>query len=162
MPILGSGNSLVLDMLRFFRDRIESKNVWTLPEIRESLFGDWSQWPFIDEYGTLPEPFFDDGVDEVIGNVLDSLSELGLVAIDSDYEATSGFPRWRLADSWQPPKPPKNDDGGRRGNSEPPGGGDDGDGGGGLREVLGHPVLFALDEGDFDRLIGDLFDEVRL
>ena len=82
--------------------------------------------------------------------------------MSDDFEESSGMPRWRLSDTWQPLEPPNNDNDGRGGDGQPPGdGGDEGDDGGGIREALSHPVLFSLDQDDFDGLVNNLFEDPR-
>lgn len=100
---------------------------------------------------------------EAVRETLVSLADLGLVQKDTMREESSGFERWRIGEAWKPPERPYRG-GGNGGNDGPGapdggGGGDDG-GGGGLRETLGHPVLFALDPEDFDNLVDGLFEGV--
>lgn len=92
-----------------------------------------------------------------IEKILHELTELGLITPDVEYEQTSGLMRWRVADYW---RPPPNDGGGGRGDNKSSETNESNDGGGGgLRETLGHPVLFALDHNDFDHLVSGLFED---
>ena len=88
---------------------------------------------------------------------MEELRELGLIK-QAPLQEHTGFPQWEVGDSWQPPQlddnerppvPPS-------GNAGDP---DDGGGGGGMREVISHPLLFALDTDDFDKLVDNLFPE---
>lgn len=93
-------------------------------------------------------------------------AELGLVTPVDRAEALDENQRWRIADTWQPPGRAgrgDRDDGGGGGRLGNPGGGDgdDNQGGGGLTEALSHPVLFSLDEDDFEVVVEGLFVEGR-
>lgn len=92
-------------------------------------------------------------------------AELGLVTPVGRSEPFDENQRWRIADTWQPPRDARHyDQDGRGGGGRPGGPGgdnDDGQGGGGLMEALAHPVLFSLDEDDFETVIEELFSESR-
>jgi len=86
--------------------------------------------------------------------ILGELAELGLIRSSDRPEESSGFKRWEIGASWQPP----GGDGGGRGDDAPGGGGGEGGGGGGLRETLSHPVLFALAREDFEAVLASQFE----
>jgi hypothetical protein len=90
----------------------------------------------------------------LIDFLTDYLRGLGLITDWIDKE--SGQRHWSIADSWPPPRPPNDGGGGNIGGGT--GGGGNDNGGGGLREVLGHPVLFALARDDFNSLIDNIFE----
>lgn len=93
---------------------------------------------------------------DLIDFLTDNLRGLGLINDWIDKE--SGQRHWSIADSWPPPKPPSDGGGGGGNISGGTGGGGNDNGGGGLREVLGHPVLFALARDDFNSLIDNMFE----
>lgn len=158
-------SSLTIEILRIFRNRIQKNSAWTVEEIWQALKNrnlrgyrahELEIYLIDSSFGRdFPNPL------QWLLFVLEDLAELGLVTPADSAEESSGFPRWRLGDSWHPPEPPSgggDGDGGRIGPAADDGDGDDG-GGGGLREALGHPVLLALTKGDFDKLVEDLFEE---
>jgi hypothetical protein len=87
--------------------------------------------------------------DRYLRSVLDDMKGAGVLESAGDAEDQ----HWRLNRRWpqggewreQPPRPPTDDN--------PPRDGNDGDGAGGLREVLGHHLLFALPADEFDAAI---------
>lgn len=88
--------------------------------------------------------------------------ELGLVTPIDSTEELNDKQRWRIADTWQPPYRSGSDGGGGGNGRSGIGRGDeDGDEGGGLIEALSHPVLFSLDEEDFEAIVDGLFAEGR-
>ncbi len=114
-----------------------------------------------------PESLFAPGFSEQkVQEVLESLEGLGLVTADGALGEPQDRRSWRIADSWQPPIPPLRGNGRDDGNGDSgdggPGGnrndGDDGEGGG-LREVLAHPRLFALEREGFVELVNGMFSE---
>lgn len=150
--------SLPVAVLRIFRDRIGAGNAWTDKEIWQAL-RDGNRWREYDYYWRSPRVRDFETDHQWLIAVLQSLVELGLVALDDNPEGSSGFQRWRIGDSWRPPEPPSGGDGGGGNVGPTADGGDDDDGGGGLREALGHPVLLALPQDDFDELVNGLFGE---
>jgi hypothetical protein len=155
--------SLLTAVLRIFSDRIGAGSAWTVEEIWQALRDGnrWREYDFEFDYYWHRRGARDfDTPQQWLTAVLQTLAELGLVALDDSPEESSGFQRWRIGDSWRPPEPPGGDGGG--GNVGPTAdGGDNDDGGGGLREALGHPVLLALPQDDFDELVNGLFGEVQ-
>jgi hypothetical protein len=154
--------SVFLAVLRIFKDRIGAGSAWTVEEIWEAL-GEVDRRHDL----ALDFEFYRLGLGDYktpqqwLTAALHSMADLGLVAIGDSPEESSGFPRWRIAESWRPPEPPRGGDGGGSNSGPTNDDGDDGDGGGGIRETLGHPVLFALPGEDFDDLVNALFDEVQ-
>jgi len=155
-------------VLRIFRDRIRVGSAWTVEELWQELLCDniWRYNFKFDYYRWNRLGACDFNTPEQwLTSVLQSLAELGLVALDDSSEESSGFQRWRVGDSWRLPEPPSGGDGGGDGGGGTVGltadGGEDDDGGGGLREALGHPVLLALPQDDFYELVNDLFSEVK-
>ena len=162
-------SSLFINVLEIFRDQIGAGNAWTVEEIWQALldlrpmhFAERELW-FL--YGRRFSGRMPDEPLQWLSAALNDLAELGLVAPAGSPEESSGFPRWRIGESWRPPEPPSgggNDGGGGDGRIRPAADGGDGDdGGGGLRETLGHPVLLALPQGDFDALVDGMFEEVQ-
>jgi hypothetical protein len=107
----------------------------------------WYRYGFYSEFRGL------DG----LGPILEELRDLGLIK-QARLQEDTGFAQWEVGDSWKPPRHGDND--------RPPvppggnaGGPEEGDGGGGMREVISHPLLFALDTDDFDELVDNLFPE---
>lgn len=153
MVRLDSGFSLVLDIMRLFQRSIGTRDEWTAEEVWAHI-KDHPHWYWDHElrfmFSRLSRNI--QGQIELVEAALRSLAELGVVSSEGDRETSSGFGRWRIASSWQPPGLPPGRDGG--GNGDAPverSAGEDGEGeGGGIREVLSHPVLFALDQDDFD------------
>lgn len=160
MAILNPGYSLVLDIMRLFQRSVGRRVAWTAEEIwvqiNEEVFWSRSYEELYFLRRGLP-PDIRDPV-KLIEAILGSLAELGVVSGEGERETSSGFERWRITPSWRPPELPPGGDGG----SDVPGTLNEGDGqggeGGGLRETLSHPVLFALDQDDFDQLVDGLFD----
>lgn len=156
--------SLLIAVLRFFRDRIGTSSAWTVEEIWHALQVDnrWARYEFGFDYywGRLGTRDFDTP-QQWLTAVLQSFAEMGLVAVDNISEESSGFQRWRIGDSWRPSEPPSGGDGGGRNIAPTAGGGEEDDGGGGLREALGHPVLLALPLDEFNELVNGLFGEVQ-
>lgn len=162
-------SSLFIEVLQIFRDRVSKGDAWTVEEIWHAMMDSnrWYHWEH--EFDLLYRYRYassqsDDPL-QWLTWLLKDLAELGLVAPADSPEESSGFPRWRLGESWRPPEPPSgggDDGGGGDGRIRPAADGGDGDdGGGGLREALGHPVLLALPQGDFDELVDALFEEVE-
>lgn len=154
-------SSISTAVLQIFKDQIGTSSAWTVEEIWQVLRQD-VYMPYRDiEFDFY---FFRDHPDtpvQWITTVLKDLAKLGLVKPANSPEESSGFSRWSIGDSWHPPEPPSGDGGGGGGDRINPGADDgDSDGGGGLQEVLGHPVLLALDQDDFDDLVEGLFEEV--
>jgi hypothetical protein len=92
---------------------------------------------------------------EIINAELRDLSALGLVEIDAN-APEDGSPRWRCGAAWDLKISRGEGDNGRFDRNPPPPGNDEGDnegGAGGLREVLSHPVLFALSAADFETVL---------
>lgn len=149
---------LVLKILQLFRERIGKQDAWTAEEIVEEL-GDPEYWYWrrveLMRFSLPDDPEIKD-VAGLVEAILHSLAGLGLVNGNGDREESSGFQRWSIASSWQPPEPPR--DGGPGDPGGTAGGGAEG---GGITEALSHPVLFALDSDDFDELIDNLFGEIR-
>jgi len=156
--------SLLIEVLRLFRDRIGAGSAWTVEEIWQALRNGnrWSDYDFEFDYywRSLGARDFDTPLQWLSAD-LQSLAGLGIVALDDSPEGSSGFQRWRIGDSWRPPEPPSGGDGGGGNIGPAADGGDDDDGGGGLREALSHPVLLALPQDDFDELVDSLFGEVQ-
>lgn len=99
---------------------------------------------------------------------LHGMREMGLIEYAGvpDHRAEPRLSRWRLTAATgrddAPPPDGNRSNGGRndggRGNT---GGNDQGgndDGRGGIREILSHPILFALPEPEFDNWINGLFE----
>lgn len=153
MAALFPEDRFVVDVLRLFHRGAGGRESWAQEEILAQINSEWpwSNLYFRHRWRSTEEQL------ESVEAVLDSLAELGLIAEDRDREESSGFRRWRVAQSWQPGEQA----GGRNDGGDVPRGtteGDEGDGdGGGLQESLSHPVLFALDHEDFDRLVDGLF-----
>ena len=152
--------SLVLDILRVVRDAALHNEQLTAAEIFGRLDDRFYRYDFDPLWSRLARPDPQDR-EGAMAQLLNELTDLGLVAPHGDREESSGIGRWRIAESWQPPTPTITD--GEGGNVPPPqdggnqAGGPD-DGGGGLREALSHPVLFALDLDDFEQLLEGLFE----
>lgn len=149
----------VLDILRIIRDATARGEFLTGAEIFGRLDERMYWYGFDPLWSQLarPDPQEAEGA---MADILDQLIELGLICQHSDREESSGFARWRAADTWR--ISPDKDGGG--GDPPPPGdapagGGPVGGGGGGLREALSHPVLFAMDRDDFENLIDGLFED---
>ncbi|HCN47141.1 MAG TPA: hypothetical protein DIT18_17020 [Pseudomonas sp.] len=72
---------------------------------------------------------------------------------------------WTLSREWIPEDPhdrePAASGGAGRGRGGNNGDGEDEDGEGGIAEILSHPVLFSLDEEDFDTLMSNIFEGGR-
>lgn len=154
-------SSISTAVLQIFKDQIGTSSAWTVEEIWQVLIND-VYMPYRDfEFEFY---FFRDYPDtplQWLTIVLKDLAKLGLVKPANSPEESSGFSRWSIGDSWHPPEPPSGNGGGDGGRINP-GADDGGDGdGGGLQEVLGHPVLLALDQDDFDDLVDGLFEEVQ-
>lgn len=163
MATFRSEPSFLIAILQLFKDRIGTGGAWTVEEIWQALLDGnrWREYDFEFElYRRLPGARVINNPQQWLTAVMQSLAELGLVAPDDNLEEYSGFQRWRIGDSWHPSEPPSGGDGGG-GNVRPTADGDDDDGGGGLREALGHPVLLALPQDDFDELVNGLFGEVQ-
>lgn len=155
---------LLTEILRLFRDQIGAGNSWTAEEILRVLELGRGRRDIRHELSYLWKTYRFEDPEAWLTDLLGSLAELGLIVVDGHAEESSGFKRWRVADSWRPPPaPPRGDGGGgdNGGDLAPPAGDGDDDGGGGLREVLGHPVLFTLPRDEFARLVERLFDEVE-
>jgi len=152
--------SFELNLLRVIRDRSAKQSPVTKEELLSDLRAHEALWRYYPILLYELANLLRSDPKQLIEETLESLAELGLVTRAADREETSGFERWQVADSWQPPIPPKSGDG--YGGADTPGtpdaGGGDDDGGGGLREALGHPVLFALDKEDFAAMIADIFE----
>ena len=163
MATFRSKPSFLIAVLRIFKDRIGTGSAWTVEEIWQAL-RDGNRWREdvfeFERYWHLFGARDFDPPQQWLTDVLQSFAELGLVALDDSLEGYSGFQRWRIGDSWRPPEPPSGGDGGG-GNVGPTADGGDDDGGGGLREALGHPVLLALPQDDFDELVNGLFGEAQ-
>jgi len=151
-------HNLVLDILRIVRDAASRNEHLTAAEIFGRLDERIHRYDHDPLWRQLarPDPHEREGA---MAQILGQLTELGLVTPHPSREGSSGFERWRVADTWKPLT--GNGDGGRDG--PPPdevgtAGGPGGGGGGGLREALGHPVLFAMDRDDFERFLEDLFE----
>ena len=164
MAILEPGYSLVLDIMRLFQ-RIGTRGAWTAEEIwvrinEETPGFRWYEEPYLLRWRVSQD--IRDPV-ELIEAALRSLAELGVISGEGERETSSGFERWRIAPSWQPPELPSGRGGG--GDGDVPGERNEGDGedgeGGGIREVLSHPVLFALEKDDFEQLVAGLFEGGR-
>jgi len=152
--------SLEIAVLQVFRSRIGANSAWTVEEIWDAVCPDHFSDPFFFWREYLFTSY--DSPQQWLNSSLLYLAELGLVAQAESSEESSGFPRWRLGQSWSPPEPPSgggDGGGGRIGPSAEDGDGDEG--GGGLQEALGHPVLLALSQDDFDELVDGLFEEVQ-
>jgi hypothetical protein len=91
-----------------------------------------------------------------IEDMLRQLAALGVV--QENIARENGPALWAPAGNWHSPEwydngePPATNPP----NADSPAGGDDG-GAGGIREVLGHPILFALEKSDFDALLAGMF-----
>lgn len=158
---------LITDILHFFRDRVGESRSYTVEEVLHGLqeqdfdpsrhsdaYYYWRRRLLLERIHSYPR---------YLARFLGVLAELDLVVPDDSSEDSSGIQTWRIGDSWRPREPPR---GGGRGDgpigpSGDDGGSNDDDGGGGLREALGHPVLFALPEDAFDELVSDLFSEIQ-
>lgn len=162
-------SSMFIDVLRLFRSRIRAGSAWTVEEIWQALQNDYPrrywdyEFAFYRRYQFFGRDF--DNPLQWLTAVLEDLAELDLVTPADSPEESSGFPLWRVGDSWRPLEPPSGGGvgGGGGGRVGPAADGGDGDeeGGGGLREALGHPVLLALSQDDFDELVAGLFEEVQ-
>lgn len=154
------GEDFALDVLEVARRLLRKQNACHAAEIWAELSRLLGGGAYLEyHYPYHVRRFWPESPIAAIEAALSRLEDLGLVRNNADREESSGLPIWGLADSWQPPDPPGN--GGDFNGGDGPGGGgdgDDGDGGGGLAEVLGHPVLFALADEDFDELVDTLFD----
>lgn len=135
-------------LLHLIREASDNGHFPTESELLEKIrmSEGWRYWPYYSVFGDLDL-------------ILEDFKDLGLIKHAPNQEDT-GFPQWEIGDSW---KPPRNGDSDR--NGEPPGppnrnaGGPDDGAGGGMREVISHPLLFALDDDDFDDLVDNLFAE---
>jgi hypothetical protein len=159
MATVNAGFSLVLDIMRLFRQGDGKQDAWTVEEIQAQISENlpWRRWYWEPHYLRRSLSGNIQDAPTVIRAILASLGELGVVSVHGERETSSGFERWRIAPSWRPPALPPNGDGG----GDVPGAVNEGDGeggeGGGLRETLSHPVLFSLDQDDFDQLVDGLF-----
>lgn len=159
MAILNPGYSLVLDIMRLFQRGFGARDAWTAEEIWAQINKEVRGWRWYKELyfrrRGLPQDIRDPV--KLIGAILDSLAELGVVSREGERETSSGFERWRSGPALRPPELPPSGDGG-----DVPGAPNEGDGeggeGGGLTETLSHPILFALDQEDFEQLVDGLFD----
>lgn len=153
--------SLVVRLLQLIRDTSRQQRPLTVLELRAEFSREG--WPLYDF--RYYDNRFDSRLEEVIKQVLYELKDLGLVQAAS-FQTDTGFERWEAGEGWKLSIGTKGDgnsnDGAGGGGQGPrfPAGDDgtpDDDGAGGIREVLGHPLLFSLDEFAFDQLVEDLF-----
>lgn len=98
---------------------------------------------------------------EVLMRLLRSAERAGLISASRNGRQTS----WTLSREWRPEDPhdrePAAPGGAGRGRGGNNGDGEDEDGEGGIAEILSHPVLFSLDEEDFDTLMSNIFEGGR-
>lgn len=165
MPTREASPSLVIALLRIIRDANAGVQGLTREDLLEKVVRsrysylidepDRYYWPYL-----LDEMPYDDQL-RLMDEFLGSLADLGLIAQSHESNQMGEFKSWRIADSWRPPRPPDGGGGGDGGNDNILGAGAPGDDdeGGGLRETLGHPVLFALPTDEFDDLTAGLFEE---
>lgn len=138
-------------LLQLIREASDNGHYPTESELLEKIkmSGWWQPWP----YYLVSRDITD------LDLMLEDFMDLGLIKHAPNQE-DSGFPQWEIGDSW---KPPRGGDSDRNGTPpRPPSGNADGpdDGaGGGMREVISHPLLFALDADDFGNLVDNLFSE---
>ena len=104
-----------------------------------------------------------DVIDYAVDYLVEDLIKLDLIVSDESGGKKKGQSRWRISAAWRPRSPDGGSGGGIGGGVGGGGGGGGGGGennnnGDGLREVLRHPVLFALTDEDFDDLVNEMFE----
>lgn len=146
--------SIVVRLLQIMRDANAQQRDLTQIEMQAEL----SSYDGYDDYSLGDHILYDPAPNEALSAILDDMVELGLLR-RAEPQGDTGFDRWGLAATWKPVN--GRQDGGNDLPPIDPGDGSDGDdGAGGLREVLGHPLLFALPPDDFDELLESMFAEV--
>jgi len=167
-----------LELQRNEKERA-SDNLQDIPEIFDVRWpGTWYEQP----HGLEALVDYFPGVEQTIRQQLSYMEKLGMIQRDDEAAPFPDWPLngWRLSnaeelgrqiqerdgnepgsdDAQQGDRDRDTGNGGRRGggNDDDDGAGDGpGDGPGGVRQVLGHPVLFALPEEEFDEVITRIF-----
>lgn len=143
-------DTLVIEVLRVMREALMRGERLTTAEVVSRL-PEQRRW-YYDFYRHLA--LLEDEVESIIRQ----LTDLGLVREDRGDCPVDGAERWTNGLDWTPGGGGGNEGGrGTDGPGQPRGG--DG-GGGGIKEVLGHPVLFALPAADFNAVLENLFVEL--
>ncbi|MFW6849960.1 hypothetical protein ACN262_03780 [Burkholderia gladioli] len=149
----GRPRAIIIALLNVVRDAHANDEFLTIESIVERVSAQYA--PFRNDRPRRSDDLLASPHDAWWGHVMDDLSELGLVEQMTGHGDQENEVRWRMGASWQPP--PSNNGGGR-GRDDGPDAPRDDDEGGGIREVLGHPMLFALDVEQFDELLARMFE----
>lgn len=148
-------NSTAIALLRLIRDASAQQRALSVAEMMLELRELDST--FLKDYLNHSAGYSHNA--ERLNRLLAELKDLGLVGSSSIHPDT-GMQLWTVGENWHPARADGGDSGGDNRPPRPPGndGGDpDGGDGGGIREVLSHPLLFSLDQTDFDQVVDTLF-----